>query len=133
MRCALLLLFLLRPAAHTPDQLFADWAAAMSRGDADALASMVTEDAEFWSHDRPPLIGRDAVAAAFREVFATYKVEQRWERVERIATPDLIVERGIEVNTVGGTTYRARAFTVLRRGSDGRWRFARGITTVLPR
>jgi len=116
------------------DETFTLWAEAGQRGDADAMAALVTDDAEFWSQGQPALRGRAAVLDAFRRVFVAYQVEQRWERVERIVSGDWAWERGIEHNAVihrsdgARTEVRQRAFTVLHRDADGRWRFARGMT-----
>lgn len=116
------------------DATFSEWEAAGRRGDAEAMAALVTEDAEFWSAGRPAMRGREAVIAAFVVAFAQYDVEQRWERVERIVAGDWAFERGIEHNVVtkrsDGTRIEVtqRAFSVLHREADGRWRFARGMT-----
>ena len=37
------------------DQTFAEWEEAGRRGDAETLASLVTDDAEFWSQGRPTM------------------------------------------------------------------------------
>jgi uncharacterized protein (TIGR02246 family) len=116
------------------DRTFEEWKAAGRRGDAEAMAALVTEDGEFWSHGRPAMKGREAVKQAFLAAMADYDVEQEWESVERIVAGDWAFERGIEHNVVikksDGTRIEVtqRAFSVLKRESDGRWRFARGMT-----
>ena len=116
------------------DRTFAEWMDAGRRGDADTMASLVTEDSEFWSHGRPAMRGREVVRQSFLAAMADYDVEQRWESVERIVAGDWAIDRGIEHNTVvkksDGTRVQVtqRGFTVLHRESDGRWRFARGMT-----
>jgi uncharacterized protein (TIGR02246 family) len=116
------------------DQTFAEWEEAGRRGDAETLASLVTDDAEFWSQGRPTMRGRASVLEAFRATFAVYEAAHRWEKIERIVIGDWAFERGHEHNVVvnksDGTRIevRQRGFTVLHREADGRWRFARGMT-----
>ena len=116
------------------DRTFAEWIEAGRRGDAAAMASLVTEDGEFWSQGRPPLRGREAVLQGFLAAMADYVFEQQWESVERIVAGDWAIDRGIERNVIvkksDGTRVEItqRAFSILRREADGRWRFARGIT-----
>lgn len=119
------------------DRLFREWAEAGRRGDAHALAQMVTEDAEFWSQGAPPLQGRDEVVARMAAFFETYEIDQGFERQELVLSGDLAFVRGMEVNRVTprdgapALEIRQRAFSVLFRGPDG-WRFARGMTHKPP-
>ncbi|HTG31453.1 MAG TPA: SgcJ/EcaC family oxidoreductase [Thermoanaerobaculia bacterium] len=117
------------------DQTFADWMEAGRKGDAETLVSLITEDAEFWTHGAPAMKGREAAAAMFQGFFAGYTYEQSFETLERIVTGGWAFVRGTEHNRVtprGGETVeiRQRAFMVLRREPDGRWRYARGMTNL---
>jgi uncharacterized protein (TIGR02246 family) len=50
--------------------LFERYAAAWTARDPDAIVAFHTEDTQFWLHiDQPPAQGREAVRAAFAEVF----------------------------------------------------------------
>ena len=120
------------------DRTLRDWAIALADGDLGRVSSLVTEDAEFWTQGAPPLIGRSAVETAFKPFLDGHKFSQRFEEQERCLGPGWCLLRGVELNTLeprsGGPPreVRQRAFTVLRRESDGRWRFARGITNQGP-
>jgi uncharacterized protein (TIGR02246 family) len=117
------------------DRLFADWMEAGKRGDVAAVVSLITEDAEFWTHGAPAVKGRQAVAAMMEGFFAGFHFEQSFEALERIVVDGWAFVRGFELNRVtpkGGETVeiRQRAFMVLRRDEDGRWCFARGMTNL---
>ena len=117
------------------DRLFADWMEAGKRGDVAAVVSLVTEDAEFWTHGAPAVKGRQAMAAMLEGFFAGFQLEQSFETLERIVLDGWAFVRGIEHNRLtpkGGETVeiQQRAFMVLRREEDGRWRFARGMTNL---
>lgn len=120
------------------EQLFRDWMEAGRRGDAQALAQMVTEDAEFWSHGAAPIRGRDDLISRMTGFFAAYELDQGFERQEMVLSGDLAFVRGMELNRVvprDGSPpmeIRQRAFSVLFRGPDGVWRFARGMTNRPP-
>lgn len=124
-------------AEEAIEQLFRDWADAGRRGDAQALAQMVTEDAEFWTHGAPPLKGRDEVVTRMTAFFESYQIDQGFERQEMILSGDLAFIRGMEVNRVTprdgapALEIRQRAFSVLFREADG-WKFARGMTNKGP-
>lgn len=124
----------LRSAHDEILRTLAEWREAMRAGDAEHLARLVSEDAEFWSQETPPLKGRPAVAATFRAFFESYATDQRFECEELLIADDWAFLRGTEVNTLtprdGGApiVVRQRAFSLLGRSDDGRWRFARGMT-----
>ena len=116
------------------DQLFSDFSDALRRGDCEAIADLVTEDAEFWSPGTPAMRGRDHVRTAMREACEKYRVDRSWEELERLIGDGFAVSVGIErtkaVPVGGGEPVESvqRGWTMARRGDDGRWRFARGIT-----
>ena len=116
------------------DQLFADFTDALQRGDCDALADLVTEDAEFWSPGTASMKGRDHVRTAMRAMCEAYVVERTWEEIERLIGEGFAISVGIERTRAtprgGGEAVEVtqRGWTMARRGADGRWRFARGIT-----
>ena len=120
------------------DRTLAEWAAAIAKGDVALICSLVTEDAEFWTHGTAPLVGRYAVESALKPLLEAYRFSQRFDEQERCLGPDWSLLRGVEYNTLeprkGGPRreVKQRAFSVLRRESDGRWRFARGITNQGP-
>ena len=116
------------------DQLFADFTDALRRGDCEAIADLGTDDAEFWSPGMPAVRGRDHVRAAMRQACEQYLVERTWDEIERVAGDDFAVSVGIErtlaTPRAGGEPVEMvqRGWPMARRGADGRWRFARGIT-----
>jgi uncharacterized protein (TIGR02246 family) len=118
------------------DETFAAWMEAGKKGDVEALVSLMTEDVEFWTYGAPALKGREAAAVMFQRAFARVALEQRFESCERIVTDGWVFERGLERNLItprdGGETveHDQRAFMVLRRDPDGRWRYARGMTNL---
>jgi ketosteroid isomerase-like protein len=69
---------------------------------------------------------------------ARYAVTQQFEPIETIVAGNWAFQRGIERMRVeprdGGPTREMtqRAMLILRRGDDGRWRYARGMTNGLP-
>ena len=122
----------------TPSAVRAAWVAAVAARNADALHQLLTEDYEVWAHGVAPLRGADTAVAAMRGALARYDVVQSFEPVETIIAGDWAFERGIErmtVSPIGGgpaQTMEQRALLILRRGPDGQWRYARGMTNGLP-
>ncbi len=123
--------------AHPVDELLSKWNGALLRSDAAALASLVSEDSEFWSPGKPPLAGRAAVRQSFETLFKNYRMEQVFEETERLDFGDSMLLRGAEHDLitprkgVGETTIHQRVFTLARRDPDGVWRFARGMSHFL--
>ena len=120
------------------EETFAGWREAVGAGDLNAVVALVTEDAEFWSPEQPPLVGRDAVRGAFAAALERWSWDQEFECRELIVAGRHAVVRGVEVNRLeprgGGEPriQRQRAFSILREGEDGVWRFARGMTNAPP-
>jgi len=120
------------------EKILRAWADGVRRMDVKALTELITEDAEFWSRGAAPIIGRAAVTRMLEDFFSRYSMEQEFQVQELILTPEWAFLRGRELNLLtprgGGDVIRhsQRAFSVLRRDSDGAWRFARGMTNGLP-
>jgi uncharacterized protein (TIGR02246 family) len=125
-------------AAPGIEALLADWREAIATGSVEELAGLVTEDAEFWSPGQPTLRGREALRAAFEPVFARYGMDQEFRCRELIVAGEWAFLRGLEVNRLTAretgeeTVVRQRAFSLVRRGPDGAWRFHRGMTNPPP-
>ena len=126
---------LMNDDARGIDALYASWVDAFQRKDIDAVESLLTADYALFAPGREPA-GWSAMRPALAAAFAAYDVAPSFEREEQIVSGDLAFERGWDVQHVeprdGGEPrdQRQRVFLILRRGDDGRWRFARGI--VLP-
>lgn len=115
-----------------------EWVEAVARKNTARLRELVTDDYEAWSHAAAPLQGPDAVVAAMDVALRQYRIAQSFHPVEAVIVGDWAFERGIEkvrlTPHAGGAEHliERRAFLVYRRGADGRWRFARGITCGVP-
>lgn len=116
------------------ETLMAEWEAAVQAVDFDTLASLVTVDAEFWTHGAEPLVGRDALIAVFKPFLAQYEMQQKYHCKELIITGNWAFLRGLEVNELKdrasgeSSISKQRAFSVLKKDALGQWRFARGMT-----
>ena len=120
------------------DALRDRWVMTVASGDVGALADLVTPDYEVWTHGAPALTGPETVVATMRAALAKYFVSQSYEPLETIVAGDWAIQRGIERIRVGpkdggpAQEHSQRAMIILRRGEDGRWRYARGMTNGLP-
>lgn len=120
------------------DALRDAWVAAVAAGDARALADLVTPDYEVWAHATPAFTGPETVVAMMGAAMSRYAITQRYEPIETVVSGEWAFQRGIEhihgVPRDGGAPHDAqqRALLILRRGADGRWRYARGMTNGLP-
>ncbi len=120
-----------RPAADQADEARAaitklanQFVDAFQRGDADALAKMWAPDARYVDLDGRVLKGRDAIAADYRQLFASSKgLSLRLEvHSQSFPTPDVAIETGVSsvLGPSGTLPTRARyTNTLVRR--DGNW------------
>ena len=114
------------------------WVEIVASGDAGGLADLVTADYEVWAHGAPALGGPRTVVAVMGAALAKNSVRQAYEPVETVVAGDWAFQRGVEriqvVPKDGGPPHEhvQRALLVLRRGEDGRWRYARGMTNGFP-
>ena len=116
--------------------LRAAWTNAVAARDPDALKDLLTDDYEVWPQGAAPLIGPAAAAAAMRGAVERFDIVQSFEPIETVVAGDWAFERGIERMTLtprGGGEKREieqRTLLIERKGEDGKWRFARGITNL---
>ena len=119
------------------DALYLAWGDAFRRQDVNAILDLLTPDYVLWAPDAPPMT-RESLAPRLAATLGAYEVTPSFEREERLVTGDLAFERGWDVQQIrpraGGAmkTHRQRVFLILRRGSDGKWRFARGMSQPGP-
>jgi ketosteroid isomerase-like protein len=112
--------------------------AAIAASDADALGPLLADDYELWANGAEPLRGRNSAVAAMRGALARYRIAQSFEPIETVIAGDWAFERGLDRMTItpleGGPSQSLtqRALLVLRRGTDGAWKYARGMTNQLP-
>ena len=115
------------------DRLYDAWSEAFQRKNVDAILELLTPDYVLWPMGAPA-ITRDALVPRLVATFSTYDITPSFEREERLVAGDFAFERGWDIQKIrpcaGGevATHRQRVFLVLQRGTDDRWRFARGMS-----
>jgi uncharacterized protein (TIGR02246 family)/steroid delta-isomerase-like uncharacterized protein len=121
---------------HAIRTLAEHWQAAIRAKDLTLLLTFITDDAVFLAPKSPPIRGKQEVESLYRVVFATYSIEQEFSYQEIRVIGDYAVAWGIDSVTLtptdGGDPVKGRGhgMSILRRQSDGSWRFARGINNI---
>lgn len=120
------------------DRLYESWRDAFAKRDVDAILSLLTDDYTLWVPGAPPM-HRDALGPRLRAVLETYDVVPRFERLDRFISGDVACDIGWDVQearprsgNAAPVAQRQRVCLVLRRGPDGVWRFARGMSQPGP-
>jgi len=119
------------------DELYRTWREAFGRGDVTGVLALLTPDYTLWPAGMP-LIGVDGLVPQLEAAFAAYAIDSTFDRVDCVVSGDVAIDCGWDVQVVrpkgGGQplTRRQRVWVILRRGHDGRWRFARGIAQPGP-
>ena len=114
------------------------WVQAVADANPKALQDFLADDYEVWAHGAEPIRGPAAAAAAMAGALSRFDIAQSFQPMETVVCGDWAFERGIETMILtpreGGEPREMvqRALLILRRGSDGRWRYARGMTNGLP-
>ena len=65
------------------------YAAALLANDVDALVALYTANGVFMREDMPAVVGRDALRAAYRQIFATLKLDLTFDVVEAEIAGDM--------------------------------------------
>lgn len=116
--------------------LRAAWTNAVAARNPDALRELLTDDYEVWPQGAAPLVGPADAAAAMRGAIERFDIVQSFEPLETVIAGEWAFERGIERMIVtprdGGEqrTIEQRTLLIERKGPDGKWRFARGMTNL---
>ncbi|MGJ7524964.1 YybH family protein [Variovorax sp. GB1P17] len=115
---------------------------ALNTSDVDSVMALYADDAVFMPQNSLPAVGRDAVRAAYRQVFAGIKLDVRFQVDEiRQLSRDWAYARtrssGTTTPLSGNQPPGAEAnqeLFMFHRDADGQWRFARYIfsTTNTP-
>lgn len=114
------------------------WVQAVADANPNALRDFLADDYEVWAHGAESIRGPAGAAAAMAGALARFDIAQSFEPIETVVCGDWAFERGIETMILtpreGGEPREIvqRALLILQRGSDGRWRYARGMTNGLP-
>jgi ketosteroid isomerase-like protein len=126
-----------KPAQHSsPETTTAAWMAAVAHRDANALRELLTDDYVLWANGASPTIGPDAAVQTMHDLISRFRIEQAFDVRDTIVASDWTFQWGIERLTLipidGGdpTTIVQRTMLVFRRGDDGQWRYARGMTNA---
>ena len=119
------------PLYTSTDELIARWGEAYLAHDADALADLYEEKDGVWYVAKLDIFarGRQAIAAAFRERFASLApvgadpLDRKEQQVGDYAFTHATWElRDREVASGREVSQKIRATEVLHRGADGGWR-----------
>ena len=116
--------------------MLAHWLEAVAGGDAPRLASLVTEDCVFLAPGAPPIRGRQAVELLYRSLFARYRLKQNFQFEEVLPFGDWAFAWGTDevamtpIESGEPVRFAGYGVSILRRESDGVWRFARGINNA---
>jgi ketosteroid isomerase-like protein len=119
------------------DDLYVAWSEAFRRQDVDAIVELMAADYELWAPGAAGLNAED-LRPRLKAAFAAYEITSMFECIERLVAGDLAVDRGWDIQRLrprsGGEEMiiRQRVMLVLRRSSDGTWRFARGMSQPGP-
>ena len=120
------------------ERLYQAWSDAFARKDIDAIFGLLTDDYTLWMPGAPP-VDREALRPRLVAALAAYDLSPRFECLDRILAGDIACDIGWDVqearpHAAGGAAMaqRQRVCLVLRRGSDGVWRFARGVSQPAP-
>jgi ketosteroid isomerase-like protein len=119
------------------DELYQAWGEAFQSKNVDAILGLLTPDYVLWPAGAAAM-SRDSLFPRLVATLKSYDITPSFEREERLIVGDFAFERGWDIQQVrsrtGGEvmTHRQRVFLVLRRGDDGRWRFARGMSQPGP-
>lgn len=117
------------------------YADALNGSDVDRIMALYATDAVFMPQNSSPAVGREAVRAAYRQVFSTIKLDIRFTVDEiRQLSSDWAFARTRSNGTIKllSSDQQPRAegsqeIFLLHREGDGQWRFARYIfSTTLP-
>jgi uncharacterized protein (TIGR02246 family) len=119
------------------DDLYAAWGEAFRRQDVDAVVELMTPDYVLWAPGAVEL-NAEGLRPRLKAAFAAYEITSTFECIERLVAGDLAVDRGWDIQRLRSRSSgeerinRQRVMLVLRRGSDGEWRFARGMSQPGP-
>jgi ketosteroid isomerase-like protein len=119
------------------DDLYRAWSDAFRHEDVGAIIALLTPDYVLWAPGAPPQ-DADGLRPRFAAALATYEIIPAFECEERLVSGDLAFDRGWDTQSLrlraGGEfqSYRQRVFLLLRRCSDGVWRFARAMSQAGP-
>lgn len=116
-------------ADRTSQGLTEAYTAAFNKGDAEALAAMYAEDAQYRSDAGNIVVGRAAMLESLTNYFARNKGQKLEVQVEstRFLTPDVLLEKGLA--TVDDETTRYVCSYVKK---DGSWLISELDETTLP-
>jgi uncharacterized protein (TIGR02246 family) len=111
-----------------------EWDKAMRAGDSAALLDRITEDCVFLAPGMPPMQGR-ACMAPLLAGFSQFRLEPLFEVQELVVLGDwafLWAKDEITAAPASGGDPRIAkgwALSILQKGTDHLWRFARGVNT----
>ncbi len=108
---------------------------ALNSSDLDGVMQLYATDAVFMPQHGQPAVGREAVRAAYQQVFATIEIRIRFQIDEvQVLSPEWAYVRTRSTGTarlVGGDRPPGpeanQELFLLHREADGQWRFARYI------
>jgi uncharacterized protein (TIGR02246 family) len=118
-------------------RLYDDWKNAVLSKDADRFGLFVTDDCVFLAPGAEPIRGGEAVVAIYRSMFGRGELDQQFEIRELRIEGNIAFVWGVDsarITPLGGgdvVTTRGMGMSILERGSDGAWRFARGINNAV--
>jgi ketosteroid isomerase-like protein len=119
------------------DDLYTAWGEAFRLQDVDAIVELMTPDYVLWAPGTAEL-DPESLRPRLKAAFTAYDITSTFECVERLVAGEVAVDRGWDVQQLrprpGGEVllHRQRVMLVLRRSSDGKWRFARGMSQAGP-
>jgi uncharacterized protein (TIGR02246 family) len=118
--------------------LVATWMAATRAGDLDTVLGLMTDDVVFLVHGREPMIGKDAYAAAAREMAETGApaIDGRSDIREIVVHGDMAfmwTHLQVVMTPSGGAAMRRAGYTLtVLRKERGHWVIARDANLLAP-
>jgi uncharacterized protein (TIGR02246 family) len=117
-------------------QMILEWKEAVLHRDISRLLSFIADDAVFMPPGQPLIRGKAEVEAMYKTAFEKFHMEQDFEVEEIQIAGDFAFFWGVDsaqlIPMEGGLTVNARGMgiSILKRQSDGSWKFYRGINNM---